>query len=70
VASENNIVVLSGEIIPTEFRTRNLRRSLETSKLLMSDLNLNWMRVFFPETEDNTFNIKSGCKNDYQHHVL
>src|SRR5215216_737757 len=44
--SENNIV-LSGEIIPIEFRTRNLRRSLATSKLLMSDIGLNWLRVFF-----------------------
>lgn len=67
--SENNIV-LSGEIIPIEFRTRNLRRSLATSKLLMSDMNLNWLRVFFPETAGIAFKIKSGCKKDYQHWVL
>jgi hypothetical protein len=30
---------------------------LATSKLLMSDINLNWLRVFFPETAGITFKI-------------
>jgi hypothetical protein len=36
----------------------------------MSDINLNWLRVFFPETAGIAFKIKSGCKKDYQHWVL